>query len=337
MSVMHVRRRRRTAMLPRTPDTDHARSLPVPPAPNRGSSPRGRLLQDRACHRQPAIAADTGQRHRWHSELLRQQLSRSCRRSALGQGSTGRARSMGLRHGLGAIHLRDASRAQIARRRAEQISSHRRQHPLFQLLRREWRSFRDAARRGRRCHQRRAEPREHRRRHPPLQGEALSLPQQRHARPRSEAGGGEFGGRPLQVDRHRRRLFDGRHHRRPAFHLLARGPAWRDSDGRRFACGRIRRRRRPRNARILRRRSQSGHHHRNARQGARRRGRGLYFRAQGNRGVASPALASLSVFQYGRRLASPRRRSRCSSSSTARRGAQCASACTRTANVSAKR
>ena len=57
---------------------------------------------------------------------------------------------------------------------------HRRDNPLFELLRRERRIVRDAARRRGRGDQRRAQPREHRRRHPALQGEALPLSQQRH-------------------------------------------------------------------------------------------------------------------------------------------------------------
>ena len=65
-----------------------------------------------------------------------------------------------------------------------------RHDPLLVLLRRERRAVRDAARRGGRGHLRRAEPREHHRRRPALQGAAVPLPQQRHGRPRGAAEGG---------------------------------------------------------------------------------------------------------------------------------------------------
>ena len=84
-----------------------------------------------------------------------------------------------LRHGIGTLHLRHANRAQATGKRAGRVSRHRGQHPLFELLRRERRAVRDAARRERRGDQRRAEPREHHRRCPPLQGEALPLQEQR--------------------------------------------------------------------------------------------------------------------------------------------------------------
>ena len=86
--------------------------------------------------------------------------------------------------------------------------------PLRLLLRRQWRPVRDAARRGGRDHFRRAEPCLDHRRRPALQGEALPLRQQRHGRPGGQAEGGA--GQPLPADRDRRRLLDGRHHRRPA-------------------------------------------------------------------------------------------------------------------------
>ncbi len=60
-----------------------------------------------------------------------------------------------------------------------------------------------------RGHLRRAEPRLDHRRHPPLQGAAPALQEQRHGRPGGECLT-EAAGRPLPADRHRRRLLDGR-------------------------------------------------------------------------------------------------------------------------------
>jgi hypothetical protein len=90
---------------------------------------------------------------------------------------------------------------------------------LYVLLRRQRRPVRDPAHRRGRGHLRRAQPRLHHRRRAPVQGQALSLPQQRHGRPRSAAAGRRRRRRALQADRHRRRVLDGRHHRRPAVGL----------------------------------------------------------------------------------------------------------------------
>ncbi len=123
---------------------------------------------------------------------------------------------------------------------------------LFELLRRERRPLRDAACRGGRGDQRRAEPCQHRRRHKALQGEALPLSQQRHGRSRGEAPGGRRRGCPLQADRDRWRVLDGRHRRRPGLDLRPRRALRRAHHGRRFACGGIRRGTRPRHARASR-------------------------------------------------------------------------------------
>ena len=83
--------------------------------------------------------------------------------------------------------------------------------PLSLVLRRQRRAVRDAPyRRGRR-HQRRTQPREHHRRHPAVQSQAVPLQEQRHGRPRSAASGGGRGRRAAQADRHRRGVLDGRH------------------------------------------------------------------------------------------------------------------------------
>ena len=70
---------------------------------------------------------------------------------------------------------------------AQRVPGHRGHDPLLLLLRRQRRAVRDAARRRGRGHLRRAEPRQHHRRRPAVQGPAVPLPQQRHGRPRSPA------------------------------------------------------------------------------------------------------------------------------------------------------
>ena len=158
--------------------------------------------------------------------------------------------------------------------------------------------FETLARRGRRDHQRRAEPCQHRRRHSSVQGQAFSLPQQRHGGPRGKARAGRRGRRPLQDDRDRWRVFDGWNHRRLEVDLRAGRPAPRSGDGRRFARRRLCRRRRPRHARILRGRRPRRHPHRHAGQGAGRGFRRLYCRTARGRRIAAAAVASVPVLQH---------------------------------------
>ncbi len=108
--------------------------------------------------------------------------------------------------------------------------------------------------------------------------------------------------RALQADRDRRRVLDGRHHRRPAVDLRSRGRARRARDGRRLARGRLRRRARARHAGALRRAGPRRHPDRNARQGAGRRVGRLHGGAQGNRRPAAPAVAPVSLLELARAL-----------------------------------
>ena len=62
------------------------------------------------------------------------------------EAARGRSTSYGLRHGVGALHLRHPDRAQAARGRAQRLPRHRGHHPLLVLLRRQRRPVRDAAR-----------------------------------------------------------------------------------------------------------------------------------------------------------------------------------------------
>ena len=77
---------------------------------------------------------------------------------------------------------------------------------------------------------RRAEPCEHHRRHPPVQGAALPLRQQRHGRAGEVPAGGARGARP--PDRDRRRVLHGRLRRQSARHLRARRTLRRAGHGR---------------------------------------------------------------------------------------------------------
>ncbi len=160
----------------------------------------------------PQSAEDRGFRQE-PPELLRQQLPRPRRQWRASRCGQGGARPLWLRHGLGALHLRHAGRAQATRSADFQLPRHGGHDPLRLLLRRQWRTVRDAAWRGGRGHFGCAESRLDHRRRQALQGKTLPLRQQRYGRPRSQAEGGA--GQPLQVDRHRRRVFDGRDHRRP--------------------------------------------------------------------------------------------------------------------------
>ncbi len=123
--------------------------------------------------------------------------------------------------------------------------------------------------------------------------------------------GGGCRRRALQADRDRRRVLDGRHRRRPPVDLRPRGHAWRARDGRRFACGRLRRRARARHAGALRRARPHRHPDRDARQSAGRR----VGRVHGGRArKSSTCCASARVRTSSRirsRRALPRPRSRC--------------------------
>ncbi len=82
--------------------------------------------------------------------------------------------------------------------------------------------------------------------------------------------------------------------------LRSGGSLRRAGHGRRLARHRIHRRARPRLARTARRHGPGRHHDRHPRQGAGRRERRLRRRAQGNRRLAAPAIAAVSVFEQHR-------------------------------------
>ena len=122
---------------------------------------------------------------------VRQQLPRASPTTRRVREAAHRAhRPLRLRHGVGALHLRHADVHKELEARLSRVPRHRRHDPLFVVLRRQRRAVRDAARRAGRGHQRRAQPREHHRRHPALQGAAAALREQRPGRARGAAEGG---------------------------------------------------------------------------------------------------------------------------------------------------
>ncbi len=209
-------------------ENEHVRRLPAASPGRARRHPRGRLLQDRARDHDAAGQPCRRRDRRGRDQPVRQQLSRP-RPGPAGQRRRARgARALGLRHGLGPLHLRHAGRPQAARGPALRMARHGGHDPLPVLLRRQWRPVRDPARRRGRGHLRRAQPRLDHRRRPPLQGAALPLQECRHGRSRGAAAGRRRGRRALQADRHRRRLLDGRLYR----------PARRDLRPRRDATAR---------------------------------------------------------------------------------------------------
>ena len=96
--------------------------------------------------RTPQTPAHRARRRRRGRQLLRQQLPRPGRRPAARRRRARRSRPVRLRHGVRALHLRHAERAPGARSRARRVPRHRRRDPLLELLRRERRAVRDAAR-----------------------------------------------------------------------------------------------------------------------------------------------------------------------------------------------
>ena len=86
--------------------------------------PRRRAVQGRARDRRRRSRRDVTRRRRARgAELLRQQLSRPGRPPGADRGRAGGARPLGLRHGLGALHLRHAGDPQAARGAALPASS----------------------------------------------------------------------------------------------------------------------------------------------------------------------------------------------------------------------
>ncbi len=206
------------------------------------------------------------------------------------------ARDLRLRHGLGALHLRRAGPAPRARARDRRASRSGRRDPVRRLFRRQRRRVRAAARRKRRYHLGRAQPRLDHRRRAALQGQTLPLRQLRHGRTGEPPERG--GRRALQADRHRRRVLDGRPYRQAERNPRARrqircagderrvprhGPSRPPGQGRAGADRRARRYR-------------DGHF----RQDARRRDGRLRRRRAADRRSVAPARAALSVLQLAR-------------------------------------
>ena len=189
--------------------------------------------------------------------------------------------AVGVRHGVRALHLRDADHPPGAGAAARRVPRHRGRGPVRVLLRRERRGVRGPARRAGRGHLRRAEPRLDHRRRTAVQGAAAALRQPRHGRAGAAAGRGCRCALPAR--RHRRRVLDGRLPRTARRDLRARRPARRAGHGRRLARGRVRGTRRARHAGAVRGRRPRRHRDRHAGQGARRSVRRVRRGAPGDR------------------------------------------------------
>ena len=184
-------------------------------------------------------------------------------------GGAGRPRPLGLRPRERAVHLRNADDPQGPRGRSRALPGNRGRGALHVVLRCQRRAFRDPARRARRGDLRRAESRLDHRRHPAEQGSAAPLRPRRHGRPRARPGG--HPGSPVEADRDRRRVLDGRRRRAAGVDLRPRRPLRRARDGGRQPCHRVLRPHRPRHARALWGGRPRRHHHLHPGQGPRRR------------------------------------------------------------------
>jgi threonine dehydrogenase-like Zn-dependent dehydrogenase len=182
------------------------------------------------------------------AEPVRQQLPRPADHPALVEAARG-ARRVRLRHGVGALHLRHAGRAQGTGGRAQQLPRHRGHDPLLVVLRRERRPVRDAPRRAGRVISDSLN-------HASIIDGIRLCKAQRCATTTTTwpSWSSAFATRPvpLPADRHRRRVLDGRRHRQPGRHLRPGREIRRDGDGRRLARRGLRRRHRPRREKIPR-------------------------------------------------------------------------------------
>ena len=149
---------------------------------------RGRALQDRARDDDAAGRARRRRADARAAQPLREQLPRPRRPPGDGRGGARGARPLGLRDGLGALHLRHAGAPQRARGAALRVPRHRGHDPLQLLLRRERRPVRGAARRART----RSSPTQLNHASiidgdPAVQGAAAPLRERRHGRARGAA------------------------------------------------------------------------------------------------------------------------------------------------------
>ena len=147
---------------------------------------RRRAVQERARHHLAAVGPHRARRRHAGAQLLRQQLPRPRRPP---RRRSPRPHEALDRYGYGMASVRFICGTQTVHKELEarlvDVPRHRRHDPLLVVLRRQRRPVRDAARRAGRDHLRRAQPRLDHRRHPPVQGPALPLRQQRHGRARA--------------------------------------------------------------------------------------------------------------------------------------------------------
>ena len=235
------------------------------------------------------------------AQPVRQQLPGSGRPPGHDRRGPAGAGPLGLRDGLGPLHLRHGGDPQGAGATARRLPRHRGRDPVRLLLRRERRAVRDPARPGGRGHLRRA-----RTTRASSTAYACARPGATATRNRDmadlEARLQEAAGRPAPADRHRRGVLDGRL-RRAAGRDRRPGRALRRAGhGRRLARRRLRRADRGGYAGAVRRPGPGGHRHRHPGQGARRGERRLHRGARRDRGDAAAAVPAVPVLQLARPL-----------------------------------
>jgi len=118
---------------------------------------------------------------------------------------------------VGPLHLRHPGATQETGAGAGALPRQGGRHPLHLVFRCQWRPVRNPPGSRGRGHLRRAQPCEHHRWHPPVQGRAAALRQRRHVRPRETTAGQPR--QPPPPDRHRWCVQHGRHRGTVAGHL----------------------------------------------------------------------------------------------------------------------
>ncbi len=154
--------------LPQTGGGPHGSGAARPTGTGDRGAPRGGPVQGRAGADLAAARRDRGRGGQAGPQLLRQQLPGPVGPPGADRLGQGGARPVGVRHVLGPVHLRHSGGAPRPGAGPERVPAHRGHDPVLVLLRRQRRAVRDAPRPRGRGDQRRAQPRQHHRRDPPV-------------------------------------------------------------------------------------------------------------------------------------------------------------------------